>query len=34
VRNHGRIDETDPSILEISVAQVFASVKTLVEAAT
>jgi ADP-heptose:LPS heptosyltransferase len=33
VRNHGRIDETDPSILQISVEQVFASVKTLVEAA-
>lgn len=34
VRNHGRIDETDPSILQISVEQVFASVKALVEAAT
>jgi heptosyltransferase I len=33
VRNHGRIDETDPAILQISDEQVFASVKTLVEAA-
>ncbi|HZC65467.1 MAG TPA: glycosyltransferase family 9 protein [Candidatus Dormibacteraeota bacterium] len=33
VRNHGRIDETDPAILQISVEQVFAAVKTLVEAA-
>jgi heptosyltransferase I len=34
VRNHGRIDETDPSILQISVEQVFVSVKTLVGAPT
>jgi ADP-heptose:LPS heptosyltransferase len=33
VRNHGRIDQTDPLILQISVEQVFAAVKTLVEAA-